>query len=156
MATPEVLEFHGLEISVDKIAEHQDGRRTVVIKRSAIRAIRLEHGFIAERPLRQVLFGLVLILLGVFLGRGFWWRVLTSSPAPQASRFMFVAPPFLVALGALMFRDVIRRGWFLRVETESDARKLRITGNVDRVELMAFIGRVRDELGYDVRGAEPP
>jgi hypothetical protein len=156
MATPKLLKFHGLEISDDEIAECQGGQRVVVIPRSAIRAIGLEHGTVAERPLRQALFGLALFLPGITLGGRLWWRFITTMHLPPAPRTLLVAPLCLLVLGAWTLRDVIRRGWFLRVETESDARKLRITGNVDRVELMAFIDRVRDELGYDVRGTPPP
>lgn len=156
MATSEPLRFHGLVVSAAEIAEVQDGRRVTAIPRSAIRTIRLEHGIVAERPLLQALFGLALLVPGVFLGGRPWWRFFTTTHLPPFPKSVLIAPLFLVFLGAWALRDVIRRGWFLRVETGNDARKLRIAGQVDRAALMAFIERVRNELRYDVRDIQPP
>jgi hypothetical protein len=156
VASSEPLRFHGISLSEAEIVERQDGRRVAAVPRAAIRSLQLEHGIVAERPLRQAAFALVMLVPGAFFGARLWWRWLTS-PLPLAiPRFLLVAPVCFVVLGAWALRDAVRRGWFLRVETEDDARKLRISGEVDREALHAFADRLRTELRCEVREPRAP
>jgi hypothetical protein len=156
MAAPEPLRFHGLEINADEIVERDAGRRVVTIPRGSIRAIRLEYGIVAERPLLQALFGLAVAVPGFFLGFRLWWPMLATQRLPHVPRTLLAAPLLLVLLGGWAFQGAFRRGWFLRVEMENDARKLAIARGADRAALAAFIDRARSELGYDVSGALEP
>jgi hypothetical protein len=156
MAASGPLRFHGLEVSEAEIVERQDGRRVVAIPIRAIRSVRLEHGIVAERPLRQAIVALALLVPGVFFGGRLWWRWLTSPYALAVPRSLLVAPIGFVVLGAWALRDVVRRGWFLRVVTDDDARKLRIAGPVDREALRAFVEQLRSQLRCDVRELRVP
>src|SRR6185436_8768108 len=60
MAASEPLRFHELSASETEIVEHQDGRRVAAVPRHAIRSIQLEYGILAERPVHQGIFALVL------------------------------------------------------------------------------------------------
>jgi hypothetical protein len=61
----ERLQYLSVELSDKGIAEVTDGRRDVFVPRQQIQRVELRRGIPAERPLLQVVFGIVCIVAGI-------------------------------------------------------------------------------------------
>ena len=123
MSSPPTQRFSylNLEISEKGISELSGGRRIVFIPREEIQSIEVRFGSNAERPLLQIIAGIILTALGcagaVMIfdnpGRGLRWGL-----------------GFIIfgGLGIWMLWEAIHKSHYLLVITRNDRRKLVFKG----------------------------
>jgi hypothetical protein len=120
-----------LEISEKGISEFSGTRRVVFVPREEIQSIEVRFGPNAERPLLQIIAGILLATLGcvgaVMIvanpGRGFRWGV------------GFIC---FGALGVWMLWETIHKSHYLLVTTRNDRRKLVFKGHWTQSEFDKF------------------
>jgi hypothetical protein len=137
------ITFLNVKISGEGVSGFHRGKRTVFVPKEQIQSIEARFGSHAERPVVQLVFGIVLTSLGiigvVFMARagvaGFRWGL----------GFIFFG-----ALGIFCLYEVMIRGYYLRIVFANDTRKIVFEGVVRRAELSGFIMQAA-QLGYDIR-----
>jgi hypothetical protein len=130
------LEFMNLEVMPTGVLErgHRDRRhRMAFVPRDGIERLEFAHGFVAERFIVQLVFGALLLAVGVYLGvRG----------AARRLRFTLFLAPFGIAVIVL----ALRRGRYLRITTRDGVRKLQLFGHYHEHELEQFLVEARQLL----------
>jgi hypothetical protein len=127
-----------------------DGNQVVVsVPRKEITSISLRYGESVERPILQLLGGIILCVIGLVIGvRPIIWVFFEREPVgePVALKpFAFAAP--LILIGAAVIIPIFRRSHYLLVTTKNDRRKLTIR-NVTPVEVI----NSAQNAGYEVLG----
>jgi hypothetical protein len=121
-----------------------DGTRLVCLPRDGITSVALVYGQSEERPLLQLVAGLVLVAVGlVFVVRILSW-VLVGGNIVDLEAFGVT----LVPLGAWFVYRVFRKRHYLRVETGKEVRKLAFNGKAQPEMIGELLERARRELGY--------
>jgi hypothetical protein len=142
------LRLGSIEISERGIAEYtRDGHRTVLVARSSIQRVTVDHGFTCERPIATLLgAAFCLGLAGVAL-----WFMIASFLGGGNVRVITVTAVLAPAtIGLLCLWTLVRRGRYLRIATERDSRKLVLRGGDDRNALREFLNVGRSRFGYDI------
>jgi hypothetical protein len=115
------------------------------IPKEQVQFIETKFGSHAERPLVQMVLGLLLValgLVGLYLAlaggiRGLYWGA------------GFVG---FGAIGVYCLYEAFKKGHFFSVICFKETRKIKITGEIQKAEFAQFV-KDASELGYDVRGS---
>jgi len=134
-----------MRISDKGISEVIAGRRMLFIPREQIQFIETKFGPHAERPLAQIVLGVLLValgLVGLYLAlaggiRGLYWGV------------GFVG---FGAIGVYCLYEAFKKGYFFSVTCSKETRKIKITGEIQKAEFSQFI-KDASAAGYDIRGS---
>ena len=144
MNPPEIkrASYLNLEVSEKGLSEFSGGKRIIFIPKEEVRTIEVRFGSSAERPMLQVIAGLLLIGLGLVGAamiaasgmRGFRWGV-----------------GFLIfgCFGVWFLYETVKKSHFLRVVCHNDARKLVFRGNFSEADFATFSKEAAD-LGYSL------
>jgi hypothetical protein len=140
---PNQWSYLNIIISEKGLSEFSDGKRIIFIPKEQVQLIEIKFGSHAERPLMQVILGLLLIVLGfagvylVLIGglRGLYWGLGLIG---------------FGGIGVLCLYEAIKKGHYLYVTCLKDARKLKFTGEIKKTELSKFI-KDASSLGYGFR-----
>jgi len=112
----------------------------IFLPKDQVQFIELKFGSRAERPLMQVILGLLLVALGlvglylVVMGgvRGLYWGV---------------GLIFFGGIGALCLYEAIKKGHYLSVTCPKEIRKLKLVGEIKQTEFSKFTKNA-STLGY--------
>ena len=139
--TEDRLLYLNIAISENGLSELSRGKRIVFVPKEHVKSVELKYGCQAENPLTQIVFGLVLVAVGVvgviFLkGGGF--------------ALLRLGVGFLLfgCLGAFCVYEGVKKGYYLDVISTNDRRKLVFKGTVDKSALLSFINN-SSRFGYN-------
>jgi hypothetical protein len=135
--------YLNIAISKKGLSEFSGGQRIIFIPKEQVQTIEIRVGFVAERPLIQGIFGLVLLGLGcvglplIYEGGlyGLRWGI-----------------GFLIfgGIGGYSLYEALKKGYHLRVICSHDTRKLVFKGKIQKTEFSQFL-RSATGLGYSFR-----
>ena len=134
------VQYLNIVVSESGIREMNENRCVVFMPREKIVRLEIKQGLQAERPLGQVIAGLILVILGI-LGI----TMLGTPLILWGAGFLFFG-----ALGAWLLWESLRRGYYLRVVCQADARKLAILGSIENAGFFQFV-QDTTQLGYRIR-----
>jgi hypothetical protein len=143
--SPAYWSYENLRISEKGVSEVIAGRRMLFIPKQQVQYIETKFGSHAERPLVQMVLGLLLVALGLaglYLAlaggiRGLYW----------GAGFMGFG-----AIGVYCLYEAFKKGYFFSVICSKETRKIKITGEIQKAEFSQFINDA-SAAGYDVRGS---
>ncbi|MFC1824846.1 hypothetical protein ACFL9T_19225 [Thermodesulfobacteriota bacterium] len=138
-----------VEISEKGIAELDEGRKTVFIKKDDIRGVVLKHGCIVQHPIIQMIFGVGILALGVLFIPLLLQVFEATSPVGGGIKFVALGLPVLL-IGFWLVRDVFKRRFYLNVETEKKCKKIVFNDPVTPVELMNLVEIAHIEYDYKI------
>jgi hypothetical protein len=122
-ATARRFSYLNLEISEKGISEFSGNRRIVFVPRENIQSIEVRFGSNAERPLLQIIAGMLLA------GLGYAGAVMVfDNLSPSRGLRWGLGLIFFGCLGIWMFWEALRRSHYLLVITRNDRRKLIFKG----------------------------
>jgi hypothetical protein len=134
------LSYLNIVVSEKGLSEFSHGQRIIFIPKEQIQRIEIKFGSQAERPLVQVMLGLLLTglgLVGLFL-------LISGGFAELRWGIGFI---LFGGLGVFCLYEVFRKGYYLHVISSNDMRKLVIKGAVQKMELSEFI-KAAVQFGY--------
>jgi hypothetical protein len=143
------LRIGAIEIGDDGVSElTREGHRVVFVDRRSVERITVAHGFTGERPIAALL-GTLLFFSCVPIALVL---AMTALQRPQIGSYrLIVAVVFPTAMGVLCLRALIHRGWYLRVDTARDSRKLPLRGTTDQLVLREILRVAGARFGYAVQ-----
>lgn len=122
------VEYGDIRFTPDHIAILDCDEEVVTIPLESIRALTLERGFTAERPLPEALLGLACCLLAALaLRRVVWWLIWGGTLWDVQILLLLLLP-----LGVSLLRHAVRRGFYLLVEINHGVRKFAFVGGLDQ------------------------
>jgi hypothetical protein len=142
----------GVELGSDGAAEWMDGRRVVFVPREAVVGIELRRGIAGERPILQVLFGILTSLLGLLLlssVAGVFDIVLAGGASRLAARLAAAGAPMMVVGGWVLWTG-LRPTYYLQVRTATDRRKLLLARKVDLAAVSRALHDASHRFGYPI------
>ncbi|UQA62114.1 hypothetical protein [Polyangium aurulentum] len=142
-AAPEPLRYHGLDISEEAVSEDHGGS-VVSIAREEIRSITLCWGLTGERIPAQIVFALVCLAVGGVCASTLIYWTPTSGDIPLE----LPAGSVSLILGVYALRNAFRRGYFLRIRTDREVRKLAFKGGAELEAIERFLQTANRTYGY--------
>jgi hypothetical protein len=144
-SSPESRKLLYLNVAVSEkgLAEFSGNRRVVFIPKEQVRNVEIKFGPQAERPIVQGIIAIALIGLGV---------VGLSMLAADGLVAIRWSLGFLVfgGLGVWLLYEASKTGFYLRVISPNDTRKLVFKGVIQKAELLDFTKNAA-QFGYDFR-----
>lgn len=138
----------GVELGAEGAAEWMGRQRIVFVPRDRIVAVELRRGIVGERPVLQVVVGVVAIVLGLALLSSVV-GVFESTWLWMSARIAAAGAP-LAMLGGYVLWSGVRPGYYLLVRTNDDARKLLFHGKIDLAEVSRVLEFAHARFGYAV------
>jgi hypothetical protein len=149
MADP--LRYLSLELTDEGIAESsRPGVHDVFLPGAGLREITVCRGFVAERMLAQLILGAACLAGCVALGAGLvrW----LAYGGHGSGRLVACAIPLALFAFSILW-SALRRGYYLRVRTARETRKLAVKGDVDVTALGAFLRAVESAHAVPIKTA---
>ena|SRR5258706_15913494 len=144
------LACHQIRIDDTDVAELRGARSVVKLPRHEVIRLRLRHGFVAERPLVQGIFGLgMLVPLAYLLLHLQGSRGASVGESGLLAR-MFVMVVFATIAAPFVLRGAVERGYVLVVETRRTTRKLGFGRKATGAEVQRFVEEAR-AAGAEIR-----
>jgi hypothetical protein len=145
MTRPEYVLFNGIFANPDRISMFEGRTEIAIVRKADIRKISLEFGNQADRPVVQMVFGIILLMISLFPIFRFIGAMMGYFRM-HVIEFMILA---FVPLGIWIIRNGSKYGAYLNIELENDHRKLGFQEDCEDAELLEFCRRIAD-LGYIV------
>jgi hypothetical protein len=145
MTNHEYVLFNGIFAHPDRISMFEGGTEVAIVCKADIRKILLEFGNQADRPVVQLVFGIIVLLAALFPIFRFVVAMLGYGRM-HVLEFVILA---FVPLGIWIIRNGLKYGAYLNIELENGYRKLGFQDDCEDAELLAFCRRIAD-LGYIV------
>ncbi|MDI1437684.1 hypothetical protein, partial [Polyangium sorediatum] len=122
LSSPEPLWYKSVQFGKDDVAEVPEGQAKALMRipRADIRSISLSWGNVSERLPIQICFGLVCIGIGA----GCAWRLFEWLVYGGVIPYLLPTGCAFAGLGIYVLVSALRRGYFLRVQTEREVRKI--------------------------------
>ncbi len=143
---PAPVRYLTVEMTADGIAEWDGDRHAVFVPREAIIGIELRRGAGGERPIVQVVVGVVLLAAGVVL----LGALAAVDRYPRGALRFAAGGAVLVVLGAYLLWSAVRPSLYLHVHVKGDARKVLIRGKADLPSLAVSLREASTRFGYEV------
>jgi len=147
MAERNAVERASIQVSDDGLAELDQGRRNVFVRRGEIRQVALAYGLGAERPLLSGILAVLALLVGLWPVVSFL-AFLNQGGVFQGETLYAVA---FLALGGWLLYFSLRKRVHLRVRTEKTARKLLFHGPLREVDLQDLLRVAEQDYGYSIQ-----
>ena len=140
------LEAHGIRFSNDGVSEMDGLRHAVHVRRPTIVRISICHGFQSERFWLATLLSVAILMAGIvgLVMIGQW--MFRGGNLPQAIAFA----PIGIVVGGWMMWSALQRGYYLKIDQNSDRQKLRFNRAATRQELEAFLHQAETRFGYQI------
>jgi hypothetical protein len=141
------VRFHDVVFDTDSMRLYSHQSKLLSVEKKNIRGITLKHGFQSERPIAQIIFGIVVLGLGVYFFAHLILHTLVYS-------VMFIddwLSILLFPLGGWFIVDGFRKRLYFEVVLDNDKRKFPLGKNPNRGELKKFI-KLASQLGYSIDG----
>lgn len=139
------VRFHDIQFDQEGISLLSGQSKLLFIAKKDIQKISLKHGFQSERPSVQILFGIVLVGLGIYLLVDF----LLLAVVRRTIYDVGCLSPLLLPVGIWFIADGFRKRFYFEASLENDARKFPLGKNPDQGELQKFI-KIASQLGYPI------
>jgi len=139
------IRFHDVVFDADGMKLYSRQSKLLSVEKKNIRSITLKHGFQSERPIAQIIFGIVIIGLGVY----FFAHLILHT---LVYRIMYVddwLSLILFPLGCWFIVDGFRKRFYFEVALDNDKRKFPLGKKPDKGELQKFI-KSASQIGYSV------
>lgn len=143
MKVANAIYYNGILIAPEKIAMFQGKSEVASVQKKDIQTITLEEGYQSERPILQIAFGGIILLLPLFSILYLLGGLLSGTTVRISFLLAFAFAP----LGVWMIREGMRRGYYLLITQDNDARKLGFDKICDQAALKAFL-KDASQLGY--------
>jgi hypothetical protein len=139
------VRFHDILFDQHGISLLSGQSKLLFIEKKEVQKIVLKHGFQSERPIVQILFGIVLTGLGIYLLVDFILLAIVQRTIYDVG----CLSPLLLPVGFWFIVDGFRKRLYFEVSLENDTRKFPLGKNPDKGELQKFI-KIASQLGYPV------
>jgi hypothetical protein len=137
------VSYLNIVISEKGLSEFSHGKRIIFIPKEQVQNIEIKFGSRAERPLVQMIFGLLLAGLG-FVGISL---IITGGLAGLRWGIGFIV---FGGFGVFCLYEALKKGYYLQVISSHDKRKLVLKDLVEKAEFSKFI-KDATQLGYSFR-----
>ncbi len=143
-----MIEVSGIRFEETKIANVQDKRVFASITRSDISKMDFRWGILSQRPVLQIIFGVILSLFGLSVVR-FIYMWLTHGGIAFDYQIMLV---LLLPIGAWVIADALKVGYFLSIELRSGRKdKMTFDKKVDQNSIAELSTQLKSKLNYEIR-----
>lgn len=142
------VRFHNVVFDTEGVTLYDRQSKLLHVLKKDIREITLKYGFQSERPIMQVLFGLVLIGLGMY----FIIHFLLIASFERIIYDVGCLSPLLIPVGGWFLADGLKKRLYFEISLGNDQRKFPLDKNPDRGELRNFI-KIASQLGYLIDAA---
>lgn len=139
------VRFHDIVFDPQGITLLSQQSKLLFVAKKDIQRITLRHGFQAERPIAEIVFGIFVIGLGLYFFLNFILEILVH-------RFTYLddlLSLFLLPIGAWFIFDGFRKRLYFEVALGNDKRKFPLGKSPDKGELQKFI-KIASQLGYSI------
>jgi hypothetical protein len=130
--------LNNIDVTPKGLTERDRNQVIVFVPREGVRVLEIADGFVAERQLAQLVFGGVLLAIGLY--------AFAHLAGARSSRFA-IAGICMATFGVIVVVGALRRGPHLRVTTTETTRKLIIRGAHDARACQEFLTEARRILG---------
>lgn len=139
-----VIESSGIRVTATSIEELEiDGTAIVTIAREEVTGLRIERGYVSERPILGVTVGLGLLAIGFALAAELLGSLFfREAYFGRRAGYLLTACATAIGIGSWLGIHAMRRGPFLAVNLRSDKRKLAFRADAPAEE----IGRISRAL----------
>lgn len=134
------MTYLNIVVSEKGVSEFSHGQRMIFVPKEQIQRIEIKFGSRAERPLVQIILGLLLVGLGL-VGLAL---LIVGGFVELRWGMGFI---LFGGLGLFCLYEVLRKGYYLHVISPNDTRKLVIKGAIQKTEFSKFI-KAAVQLGY--------
>jgi hypothetical protein len=141
----EAVRFQTVEFSAKGVTLFSQQSKLLFVPREQIRQITLKYGFQSERPIVEILFGIVIIGVGLYLIINIILNILLR----QTIHVEQCLSILLLPVGSWFFIDGFRKRLYFEVGLDNDMRKFPLGKNPDKAELQKFI-RLAGQFGYTI------
>jgi hypothetical protein len=142
-AQTNAIRFHDVEFSSQGITLLSHQSKLLFLAKPDVRKITLKYGFQSERPIAEILFGILVIGLGFYFFVNFILVTLVHGTMYLDDLLSL----FLLPIGGWFIFDGFRKRLYFEVILENDKRKFPLGKNPDKSELKKFI-RAASLFGY--------
>jgi len=137
------VRFHNIEFSPEGIALLSQNSKLLFAAKKDITKITLKYGFQSERPIVEIIFGIIIFGLGAYFILNFILKAIIYRTVYVEELLSL----FLLPIGGWFFMDGFRKRLYFEVTLDNDKRKFPLGKNPDKNELQKFIG-FASQLGY--------
>ncbi len=149
------LSFSGVEVSGNEIRELDNGKAVAFIPKKAIRSITLNYGTSANRPIAQLIIGIILIgggMIFFFPIIGFLIDAMQGNTSLNQHNgykfFAFGAP--LVFIGAVLIKEVFKKIYYLLIVTDDGSQKISFKEETELLQIRKFIREAEQKFNYHI------
>ena len=142
------IEYCGVRFTKEAVQQLRGARAVLTVPRSAIERAVLRRGWQALHPLRQILFGGILLAIGLVPVPA----ILAWLIHGGAISDVIVMLPSLAVFGAWVVYDGLRRGYHLAIEASMGKGKIRFDRKPDPAKLAGFLHEAERRFGYAIEG----
>jgi hypothetical protein len=139
------VSYLNIMISEKGLSEFSHGKRLIFIPKEQVQSIEIKFGTRAERPLMQMILGVLLAGLGI-VGFSF---VLTGGLRGLRWGLGFIV---FGGLGVFCLYEALKKGYYLQIISTNDTRKLVFSGAVQKAELSQFLTKAV-QFGYNFQNS---
>ncbi len=145
-----------VQISVSDISQLEECRIAATVPREDIRQIKLSYDSKARHPFLQFFVGFGLIVTGLVLLIAAFIMVEVGAFFFHIASHTFSIPVvpiglwLMVGAGLWLLIGVFRGRYNLLINTKRGVRKIFFGESTDIKDILRFIGRANQELGYDI------
>ncbi len=145
MQKPEFIFCNGILATPEKISMIEGQSEVITIYKKDIQHISLEHGYQSERPIVQIVFGVVVLMISMYPILKLMAAFLSDIKV-HILAFLMLA---LIPIGVWAIRSALKRGYYLDVQLENDRRKLGFQTGWDKTGMTEFFKQIAP-FGYIV------
>jgi hypothetical protein len=143
-----IIEVSGIRFEETRISNVQDKRVFASINRSDISKLDFRWGILSQRPVLQVILGVVLSLFGLSVVR-FIYMWFTYGGTAFDYQIMLV---LLLPGGVWIIVDALKVGYYLSIEQRSGSKnKMTFQEKQNQISLEELSRQLRSKLNYEVR-----
>ena len=139
----QAVRFHNVEFSTEYITLFSRQSKLLSIEKKDVQKITMKYGFQSERPVIQFIFGIALIVAGLYFIVNFFLRILVY----RVADLDFLLSLLLLPLGGWFIVDGSRKRYYFEVLVENDKRKFPLGTKPNKDELKKFLSSI-SQLGY--------
>ena len=144
MFPTDAIEYGGIRISAEAIAELDGQRPMVIVKRTDFVRVRLDRGWHSNHPFIQVVFGGILMAIGLIPIPIIYQWLLHGGTLHMVLVWLL----FLLLFGGWVVFDGLKRGFFLAVEGTNFRKKLCFDRGVSLAEIEEYLQAAEQLFGY--------
>ncbi len=145
-----------VQISASCISQLEESRIAVTVPKEDIRRIKLAYDSQARHPFLQFLVGFGLVAAGLVLLIAAFMMMEVGALFFHIASHIFGIPVvpiglwLMVGAGLWLLIGVFRGRYNLLINTERGIRKIFFGESTDIRDILRFVGRANQELGYDI------